>query len=308
MGKSTREAYGLALAELGQKNDKVVALDADLSGSTKTSTFKKVFPERHFNFGIAEADMVAAAAGFAFSGYIPYTSTFAVFGTGRAFEQIRNSIAYTNANVKLAFTHAGLSVGEDGGSHQSLEDIALMRTLPNLTVFCPCDAAETKKAVMAAAEIDGPVFLRLGRSNCDDVTDESTPFVPGKALVLKEGTDAAIFATGLMVSIALKAAELLEAEGISTAVVNFHTIKPLDEETILAYNDKVKAIVTAEEAFVVGGLGSAVAETIAGKAGAKFARVGVEDKFGQSGTPDILFKEYGLTAENIAANVKALLR
>lgn len=308
MGKSTREAYGLALAELGQKNDKVVAMDADLSGSTKTSTFKKVFPERHFNFGIAEADMIAAAAGFAFSGYIPFTSTFAVFGTGRAFEQIRNSIAYTNANVKLAFTHAGLSVGEDGGSHQSLEDIALMRTLPNLTVFCPCDAAETRKAVMAAAEIDGPVFLRLGRSNCDDVTDENTPFVPGKALVLKDGTDAAIFATGLMVSIALKAAEMLEEEGISTAVVNFHTVKPLDEETILAYNGKVKAIVTAEEAFVVGGLGSAVAETIAGKCGAKFARVGVEDKFGQSGTPDILFREYGLTAENIAANVKALLK
>jgi len=308
MGKSTREAYGLALAELGQKNDKVVAMDADLSGSTKTSTFKKAFPERFFNFGIAEADMVAAAAGFAFSGYVPFTSTFAVFGTGRAFEQIRNSIAYTNANVKLAFTHAGLSVGEDGGSHQSLEDIALMRTLPNLTVFCPCDANETKKAVMAAAEIQGPVFLRLGRSNCDDVTDESTPFVPGKALVLKEGSDAAIFATGLMVSIALKAAEMLEAEGISTAVVNFHTIKPLDEETILAYNGKVKAIVTAEEAFVVGGLGSAVAETIAGKSGAKFARVGVEDKFGQSGSPAVLFEEYGLTAENIVANVKTLLK
>ena len=308
MGKSTREAYGLALAELGQKNDKVVAMDADLSGSTKTSTFKKAFPERHFNFGIAECDMVAAAAGFAFSGYIPFTSTFAVFGTGRAFEQIRNSIAYTNANVKLAFTHAGLSVGEDGGSHQSLEDVAIMRTLPNLTVFTPCDAAETRKAVLAAAEIQGPVYLRLGRSNCDDITDENTPFVPGKALVLKEGTDAAIFANGLMVSIALKAAEMLEAEGISTAVVNFHTVKPLDEETILAYNSKVKAIVTAEEAFIVGGLGSAVAETIAGKGGAKFARVGVEDRFGQSGSPAALFENYGLTAENIVAHVKELLK
>ena len=308
MGKSTREAYGLALAELGQKNDRVVAMDADLSGSTKTSTFKKAFPERFFNFGIAEADMITAAAGFAFSGYIPFTSTFAVFGMGRAFEQIRNSVAYTNANVKLAFTHAGLSVGEDGGSHQSLEDVAIMRTLPNLTIFCPCDAAETRKAVMAAAEIEGPVYLRLGRSNTDDVTDENTPFVPGKALVLKEGSDAAIFANGLMVVRALKAAEMLESEGISTAVVNFHTIKPLDEETILAYNGKVKAIVTAEEAFVAGGLGGAVAETIAGKGGAKFARVGVEDRFGQSGAPDVLFEQYGLTAENIAAKVKALLK
>ena len=307
MGKSTREAYGLALAELGEKNDKVVVLDADLSGSTKTGTFKKVFPDRFYNFGIAEADMMCAAAGFAFSGYTPFASTFAVFGTGRAFEQIRNSIAYTKANVKMAFTHAGISVGEDGGSHQSLEDIALMRTLPNVTVFCPCDAAETKKAVMAAAEMDGPVYLRLGRSSCDDVTDENTPFVPGKAVVLKEGTDAAIFATGLMVSIALKAAAALDAEGVSTAVVDFHTIKPFDEETVLAYNGKVKAIVTAEEAFVVGGLGSAVAETIAGKGGAKFARVGVEDKFGQSGNPNALFELYGLTVENIVAKVKGLL-
>lgn len=307
MGKSTREAYGLALAELGEKNDKVVALDADLSGSTKTGTFKKAFPDRFYNFGIAEADMMCAAAGFAFSGYVPFASTFAVFGTGRAFEQIRNSIAYTKANVKMAFTHAGISVGEDGGSHQSLEDISLMRTLPNVTVFCPCDAAETKKAVMAAAEIDGPVYLRLGRSSCDDVTDENTPFVPGKAAVLTEGTDAAIFATGLMVSIAMKAAAVLEAEGISTAVVDFHTIKPFDAETVLDYNGRVKAIVTAEEAFVVGGLGSAVAETIAGKGGARFARVGVEDKFGQSGNPDALFELYGLTVENIVAKVKGLL-
>ena len=307
MGKSTREAYGLALAELGGLNEKVVALDADLSGSTKTSTFKKAFPERFFNFGIAEADMVCAAAGFAFSGYIPFASTFAVFGTGRAFEQIRNSIAYTNANVKLAFTHAGLSVGEDGGSHQSLEDIALMRTLPNLTVFCPCDAAETRKAVLAAAEINGPVYLRLGRSSTDDITNEDTPFEPGKALVLKDGTDAAIFATGLMVSRALKAAQALDAEGVSTAVINIHTIKPLDTETILRYHESVKAIVTAEEAFMVGGLGSAVAETIAGKSGARFERVGVDDRFGQSGTPEALFEDYGLTADNIVAKVKSLL-
>ena len=307
MGKSTREAYGEALALLGKENEKLVVLDADLSGSTKTGTFKKAFPDRFFNFGIAEADMICAAAGFAFSGYVPFASTFAVFGTGRAYEQIRNTVAYTGANVKLAFTHAGLSVGEDGGSHQSLEDISLMRVLPGMTVFCPCDAAETFKAVKAAAEIDGPVYIRLSRPGTDDVTGDSTPFVPGKAVVLRDGSDAAIFATGLMVTRALKAADILAAEGISAAVVDVHTIKPLDEECILSYNGKVRAIVTAEEHFITGGLGSAVAEVIAGKGGAKFDRVGVEDKFGQSGAPSVLFEKYGLTAKNIAAKVRALL-
>lgn len=307
MGKSTREAYGEALALLGKENEKLVVLDADLSGSTKTGTFKKAFPDRFFNFGIAEADMICAAAGFAFSGYVPFASTFAVFGTGRAYEQIRNTVAYTGANVKLAFTHAGLSVGEDGGSHQSLEDISLMRVLPGMTVFCPCDAAETFKAVKAAAEIDGPVYIRLSRPGTDDVTGDSTPFVPGKAVVLRGGSDAAIFATGLMVTRALKAADILAAEGISAAVVDVHTIKPLDEECILSYNGKVRAIVTAEEHFITGGLGSAVAEVIAGKGGAKFDRVGVEDKFGQSGAPSVLFEKYGLTAENIAAKVRALI-
>ena len=307
MGKSTREAYGEALALLGKEKEKLVVLDADLSGSTKTGTFKKAFPDRFFNFGIAEADMICAAAGFAFSGYVPFASTFAVFGTGRAYEQIRNTVAYTGANVKLAFTHAGLSVGEDGGSHQSLEDISLMRVLPGMTVFCPCDATETFKAVKAAAEIDGPVYIRLSRPGTDDVTGDSTPFVPGKVVVLRDGSDAAIFATGLMVTRALKAADILAAEGISAAVVDVHTIKPLDEECILSYNGKVRAIVTAEEHFITGGLGSAVAEVIAGKGGAKFDRVGVEDKFGQSGAPSVLFEKYGLTAENIAAKVRALL-
>lgn len=307
MGKSTREAYGEALAALGTENEKIVVMDADLSGSTKTSTFRKAFPDRFFNFGIAEADMVCAAAGFAFSGYIPFASTFAIFGTGRAYEQIRNTVAYTGANVKIACTHAGLSVGEDGGSHQALEDISLMRTLPGMTVFVPCDAAEARKAVKAAVDIEGPVYLRLSRPNVDDITDENSPFVPGKANVLRDGSDAAIFATGLMVSYALKAAELLEQEGISAAVLNFHTIKPIDAEAILGYNGKVRAIVTAEEHFTVGGLGSAVAEVLAGHAGARFDRVGVEDRFGQSGKPDDLFREYGLTAENIAAKVKALL-
>lgn len=214
MGKSTREAYGEALATLGAENEKIVVMDADLSGSTKTSNFRKAFPHRFYNFGIAEADMVCAAAGFAFSGYIPFASTFAIFGTGRAYEQIRNTVAYTGANVKIACSHAGLSVGEDGGSHQALEDISLMRTLPGMTVLVPCDAAETKKAVKAAAEIEGPVYLRLSRPNTDDITGENSPFVPGKANVLREGSDAAIFAAGLMVSRALKAAELMEQEGI----------------------------------------------------------------------------------------------
>lgn len=307
MGKSTREAYGEALAALGKENEKLVVLDADLAGATKTSTFKKAFPDRFFDFGIAEADMICAAAGFAFSGFVPFASTFAIFGAGRAFEQIRNSVAYPGANVKLAFTHAGLSVGEDGGSHQALEDIALMRELPGMTVFSPCDAAETAKAVKAALEIEGPVYLRLTRPGTDDVTDENTPFVPGKAVTLREGKDAAIFATGLMIPRALKAAELLSADGVDTAVVNFHTIKPLDEECVLAYNSSVRAIVTAEDHFITGGLGSAVAEVIAGKGGARFDRVGVADHFGQSGSPDELYREYGLTPEHIAEKVKSLL-
>lgn len=307
MGKSTREAYGEALKELGAVNEKIVVLDADLSGSTKTSTFKKAFPDRHFNFGIAEANMVCAAAGFALSGFIPFASTFAMFGTGRAFEQVRNSVAHCSANVKLACTHAGLSVGEDGATHQCLEDVALMRELPGMTVIVPCDAAEAKKAVAAAVEIEGPVYLRLSRPNTDDITDENSPFVPGKANVLRDGTDAAIFANGLLVGPALKAAELLAAEGISAAVLNFHTVKPIDREAILRYNSKVRAIVTAEEHFAEGGLGSAVAEVLAGHPGAGFDRVGVEDRFGQSGLPDQLFAEYGLTAENIAARIKALL-
>lgn len=307
MAKSTREAYGQTLAELGKVNDRIVVMDADLSGSTKTAIFAKAFPERFFNFGIAEADMVCAAAGFAFSGYIPFVSTFAMFGSGRAYEQIRNTVAYTNANVKLAFSHSGLSVGEDGGSHQALEDISLLRTLPNMTVLCPCDANEAVKATKAAAEIVGPVYLRLSRPNTDVITAEDDPFIPGKANVLREGMDAAIFATGLMVQRALKAADMLAEQGISAAVVNFHTIKPIDVECILGYNAKVRAIVTAEEHFITGGLGSAVAEVLAGNAGARFGRIGVNDRFGQSGAPDKLFEEYGLTPEAIAAKVKALV-
>ena len=307
MGKAIREAYGEALVELGKANEKIVVFDADLSGATKTSGFAKAFPERFYDMGIAEADMVCASAGFAFDGYIPFVSTFAIFGTGRAYEQIRNTIAYPHANVKFAFTHAGISVGEDGGSHQSIEDIALMRVIPGMTVIVPCDAAETRKAVFAAAEIDGPVYLRLARPSCETVTANDSPFEIGKANVLKEGTDVALFTCGLMVEKALKAAEALEAEGISAAVVNFHTIKPLDEAAVLKYNSTAKAIVTVEEHSVIGGLGSAVADVIAGTNGAKFAKVGVQDRFGQSGSPAALFEEYGLTAENIVATAKALL-
>lgn len=307
MGKSLRVAYGEALVKLGAKNEKVVALDADLAHATMSATFAAAYPDRFYNMGIAEANMMCAAAGFAHTGYIPFASTFALFGSGRAYEQIRNSICYTNANVKFAFSHSGLSVGEDGGSHQSIEDIALMREMPNMTVFVPCDPKETEKAVMAAAEIDGPVYIRVARPVCEDITEEDTPFIPGKANIMRDGNDVCIITAGLMVPIALKAAEELEKEGISAAVVNMHTIKPIDAEIILEMNKKCKGIVTVEEHSVIGGLGSAVAEVLAGNAGAKFERVGIQDKFGKSGKPDQLFAAYGLTAENIIEKCKATL-
>ncbi len=306
--KSLRAAYGEALVELGHANDKIVVMDADLSAATMTNKFAKEFPERFFDFGIAECNMVAEAAGFASAGYIPFVSTFAIFGTGRAFEIVRNSVCYPHANVKLALSHAGLSVGEDGGSHQSIEDIALMRVLPGMTIFTPCDAIETRKAVFAAAEIDGPVFLRTARPNSEILTSVDDPFVPRKASVLRDGNDVCIIAMGLMVQEALHAADALAAEGISAAVVNMSTIKPFDSETVLAMAAKCRAIVTAEEHSIIGGLGSAVAETIAGKACVGFDRVGIMDKFGRSGKPDELFKMYGLTAENIADKCRGLLK
>lgn len=306
--KSLRVAYGETLAKLGAENDKIVVLDADLSKSTMTNYFKAEFPERFFDFGIAEANMACAAAGFAHEGLVPFMSTFAMFGAGRAYEQIRNSIAYVNANVKLVFSHSGLCVGEDGGSHQSIEDIALMRVLPNMTIFVPCDALEVEKSMRAAMEIDGPVYIRVARPASEFFTDENTPFIPGKANILREGGDVAIIATGLMVKEAMEAAKLLKEEGIEATVVNMHTIKPLDEETVLAVAEKCGAVVTAEEHTVIGGLGSAVAEVLAGKSSAGFARVGIEDRFGQSGTPEELFEAYGLTAENIAANARRLVK
>ena len=306
--KSLRIAYGEALAELGAENDKIVVLDADLSNATMTNRFSAVYPDRFFDFGIAEANMACAAAGFAHEGLIPFISTFALFGAGRAYEQIRNSIAYVNANVKFGFSHSGLCVGEDGGSHQSIEDIALMRVMPNMTIFVPCDAVEVRKAVRAAAAIEGPVYIRVARPVCPILTGEDTPFVPGKANVLREGGDVAIIAMGLMVAEALKAADLLAAEGIRATVVNMHTVKPLDEDAVLSVAEKCGAVVTAEEHSVIGGLGSAVAEVLAGRSGAKFARVGIEDRFGQSGTPAELFADYGLTAENIAENARRLVK
>ena len=306
--KSLRVAYGEALVELGAKNDKVVVMDADLAHATMTSTFAAKYPDRFFNFGIAEANMVCGAAGFAHSGFLPFVSTFALFGAGRAYEQIRNSVSYVNANVKFGLSHSGLCVGEDGGSHQSIEDIALMRVLPDMTIFVPCDAVEMKKAVFAAAGIDGPVYIRVARPVCDILTKESDPFIPGKANVLRDGVDVCVIAAGLMIPEALKAVELLEKDGVSAAVINMHTIKPIDSEIILTMAGKCGAIVTAEEHSIIGGLGSAVAEVLAGRSAAKFARVGIQDKFGQSGKPADLFKAYGLTAENIAETCRMILK
>ena len=304
---ATRDAYGEALAELGAVNENIVVLEADLSKSTKTSDFKKVYPERHFNMGIAEQNMLGVAAGFAAAGKIPFASSFAVFASGRAYDQIRNSIAYPNLNVKIAATHAGLTVGEDGGSHQMLEDIALMRALPNMTVIVPADGIETKQAIKAAAEYEGPVYIRMGCPKVPVLFDDNYTFEIGKGVVLKEGTDVTLVGTGIMVSKAVEAAELLAAEGISAAVVNISTIKPLDAELIVAQAQKTGAIVTCEEHNIYGGLGSAVAEVLVENCPVPMARVGVADKFGESGLPDELLEKYGLTAANIAAQAKAVI-
>ena len=304
---ATRDAYGEALAELGAVNENIVVLEADLSKSTKTSDFKKVYPERHFNMGIAEQNMLGVAAGFAAAGKVPFASSFAVFATGRAYDQIRNSIAYPNLNVKIAATHAGLTVGEDGGSHQMLEDIALMRALPNMTVIVPADGIETKQAVKAAAEYEGPVYIRMGRPKVPVLFGDDYKFEIGKGVVLKEGTDVTLVGTGIMVSKTVEAAELLAAEGISAAVVNISTIKPLDAELIIAQAQKTGAIVTCEEHNIYGGLGSAVAEVLVENCPVPMTRVGVADQFGESGLPDELLEKHGLTAANIAAQAKAVI-
>ena len=304
--KATRVAYGEALAELGKVNDKVVVLDADLSKSTMTATFRKAFPDRFFNIGIAEANMVDIAAGMSTMGLIPFCSTFAMFGAGRVYEQIRNSIAYPRLNVKLCMSHAGVSVGEDGASHQCLEDLALMRVIPGMTVLCPADATETRKAVFAAAELDGPVYIRLARL-ATPVFEEDYPFEIGKANVLRDGSDVAIFATGLMVSEALEAAKLLEAQGKHAAVINVHTIKPIDAQCVMDYAQKCSRVVTVEEHSVIGGLGDAVAGVLMGKICCQFKKIGIQDQFGQSGKAKDVLREYGLTAPQIAESIREIL-
>ena len=301
--KATRAAYGEALAELGKVNDKVVVLDADLSKSTMTATFQKAFPDRFFNIGIAEANMVDMAAGMSTMGLIPFCSTFAMFGAGRVYEQIRNSIAYPRLNVKLCMSHAGVSVGEDGASHQCLEDLALMRVIPGMTVICPADASETRKAVFAAAEMEGPVYIRLARL-ATPVFEEDYPFEIGKANVLREGADVAVFATGLMVSEALKAADLL---AVSAAVINVHTVKPIDADCVTEWARKCGKVVTVEEHSVIGGLGDAVAGVLMGKVDCAFRKIGVQDQFGQSGKAWEVLAEYGLTAPQIAESIKEMV-
>lgn len=299
MGTATRAAYGHVLKTEVYKNPNVVVLEADLGNATKSNAFKEVAPERYFNMGISEQDLIGTAAGFAAAGKIPLASTFAVFATGRAFEQVRNSVCYPKLNVKICATHAGLTVGADGGSHQAIEDISLMRTLPNMTVINPADAKEAEAAVLAAIDYQGPVYIRLGRAETKDIHDDSYHFEWGKAEVLRQGSDVTIFATGIMTAKALDAAETLAKQGIQAEVINVHTIKPLDEETVIASAKKTGKVVTAEEHSIIGGLGSAVAEVLARQCPTKQAFVGVQDSFGESGSPDDLLEKYGLTTEAI---------
>ncbi len=303
--RATRESYGLALKELGADNN-IVVFDADLSKSTKTDTFKKEYPERFINMGIAEGNMMCVAAGMAATGKTVFASSFAMFAAGRACEQVRNSIGYTNLNVKIGATHAGISVGEDGASHQCLEDIALMRSIPNMVIINPADDIEAQLAVKAAAAHDGPVYMRFGRLAVNDINAPDYKFELGKGVELKDGSDVTIIATGLMVEMALAARELLADEGISARVVNIHTIKPVDADIIAKAAKETGAIVTAEEHYIMGGLGSAVTEVVCATCPCPVKIVGT-DRFGKSGKPAELFKEYGLTPENIAANAKAAI-
>jgi transketolase len=304
---ATRDAYGEALARLGEENSNIVVLDADLSGSTKTSLFAKKFPERFFNMGIAEANMIGTAAGLAAAGKIPFASTFAIFAVGRAWEQVRQSVAYPKANVKIVATHSGVTVGEDGGSHQSVEDIAIMRAVPNMTVIVPADGIETALAIQAVADFNGPVYVRLGRNKVQTIFDDSYKFSIGKGVQLRGGTDLTFIGTGLMTAQALLAAEILQAEGVSARVIHIATIKPLDEELILAAARETGAIVTAEEHSIIGGLGGAVAELLSEKCPVKLKRVGIKDRFGLSGKGDELLKYFGLLPENLVDAAKEIL-
>ncbi|MFT8349004.1 transketolase family protein [Clostridium saccharoperbutylacetonicum] len=305
MNIATREAYGEALKELSVNED-IVVLDADLAKATKSIEFKKVAPDRFFDMGIAEGDMIGTAAGLATCGKIPFATTFAMFAAGRAFEQIRNSVAYPKLNVKIAVTHAGVTVGEDGGSHQAIEDISLMRSIPNMVVLNPSDAVEAKKAVYAAAEYYGPVYIRFGRAATPVIHDENYEFIIGKGEVLREGKDVLMIATGIMVAKALEAAETLSKENIEATVVNIASIKPLDTELIVSLAKNIGKVITAEEHSIIGGLGSAVAEVLSEEYPAKLKRIGLKDVFGQSGTPDLLLKHYGLTPEAIVEAAKEL--
>ncbi len=302
---ATRESYGNALAEFGAEYPDLVVLDADLAGATKTGVFKKAFPDRHIDCGIAESNMMGVAAGLAAAGKIPFASTFAMFAAGRAFEQVRNSVGYPHLNVKIGATHAGISVGEDGASHQCNEDLALMRTIPGMVVINPADDVEAKAAVKAALDYEGPVYLRFGRLAVPVINDPASyKFELGKGILMREGKDVSIIATGLEVSESLEAAKMLEADGISAEVINIHTIKPLDAELVTVSAKKTGKVVTVEEHSVIGGLGGAVAEVLAEQAPTKMLRIGVNDTFGESGPAKALIEKYGLDAKSIYAKVK----
>ena len=305
--QATRDAYGKALAELGQIYDNIVVLDADLSKSTKTADFAKAFPERFFNAGIAEQNMMGMAAGLAACGKVVFASSFAIFATGRAFEQVRNSIAYPHLNVKICATHAGLTVGEDGGSHQAVEDISLMRSLPNMTVVVPADGVSVKKMLHNLYKMEGPAYMRLGRPAVPVLYREEDTIEIGKGNLLRDGNDAAIIACGIMVAKALQAAEKLAAEGILVAVADMHTIKPLDQELVIKLARQTGALLTVEEHSIIGGLGSAVCETVSEHYPVPVLRMGIADAFGQSGTPDDLLEHYGLTVDDIVRNIHKLL-
>ena len=306
---ATRESYGNALVELGKEHDNLVVLDADLAEATKTGMFKKVFPVRHIDCGIAEANMIGIAAGLASTGKVPFCSSFAMFAAGRAFEQVRNSVGYPHLNVKIGATHAGISVGEDGASHQCNEDIALMRVIPGMTIINPSDDVEAKAAVKAAYEMEGPVYLRFGRLAVPVINDRPEyKFEIGKGIVLREGSDVTIIATGLEVNESLEAAKMLEADGISAQVINIHTIKPLDTELVVSAAKKTGKVVTVEEHSIIGGLGGAVAETLSEQCPTKMLRIGMMDTFGESGPAVKLLEKYGLDAAGIYGKVKAFLR
>ena len=304
---ATRDSYGKALAELGAEYDNIVVLDADLAGATKTATFQKAFPERHFDCGIAEANMICMAAGLSTTGLVPFASSFAMFAAGRAFEQVRNSIGYPHLNVKIGATHGGISVGEDGASHQCCEDFALMRSIPGMVVMSPADDVEAKAMVRAAYEHEGPVYMRFGRAAVPVIHGDDFKFQIGKGEVLREGTDVAIIANGLMTYEAMVAAEELAKDGINAMVINMGTIKPLDEELVLEAARKCGKIITAEEHSIIGGLGEAVAAVLSEKLPPPVKRVGVNDEFGHSGPAGALLKQFGLSAENLVSVAKSML-